>query len=645
MPVMKMEFVNIVGPLDKFDGFVLKHILNHDFEVENSLSVIENIKGLAPYGEFNRHSAIMGRLESLNKIFKAVPSEVNLDTLVDNMDGITQTAEVLADQLEEYIDRHKKRMDEKKIIVEKNKSILNRMMPMLDLDIDLSALKMKFISVRFGRMAYENYKRLNDAIKRLNVIVFFLKREDDDVWFSYYAPNTVINEVDNIFASLYFERIDLSDAIVGTPAESADKLKKEIAEAEEAMRDEIRHYEEFIENSRHQFEQIYSYIFYLHKTSEIKKYAAHTEDSFYLSGWIPKGSMNVLEGQYKRKGIAFYFEDAEHMEALKSPTVLKNPSLVKPFEFIVRTYGTPSHNEIDPTMFVAITYVLMFGLMFGDVGHGLVLAIAGAVIYFTRKLDLAGIGIMCGISSMIFGFIYGSIFGNEEILTPLYANPMNNIMNMLIAAVVFGVVVILIAMVINILNAVKAGKFKEALFDRNGIAGMVIYIGIIIFAIVMLVSGRTITSFIFIMCFFIIPIILMFLKEPLLNLMHGKKALPEKEKGTFFVEAFFEVFEALLSFLTNTLSFMRIGAFALSHAGLSLAVWSIYNLVEGRIGGAIALILGNILIIVLEGLVVGIQGMRLEYYELFSRFFKGEGREFKPMKFESRGKRKPVKVK
>ncbi len=280
----------------------------------------------------------------------------------------------------------------------------------------------------------------------------------------------------------------------------------------------------------------------------------------------------------------------------------------------------------------------MFGMMFGDVGHGLILMIVGAIIYFTKKMDIAGIGIMCGASSILFGFLYGSIFGNEEVLTPLYANPMHNIMTMFIASIIFGVVVIIIAMSINIINAVKSGKLKEILFDRNGITGMVFYFGVIIFASVMLLTGETITSYIFIIGFFILPIILMFLKEPLHNLLAGKKALPEKEKGTFFVEAFFEVFEALLSFLSNTLSFIRLGAFALSHAGLSLAVWSVYRLIDGQIGGIIALILGNILIIVLEGLVVGIQGMRLEYYELFSRFFNGEGREFRPSKISENNK-------
>ena len=638
MPVMKMQFVNIVGPLNLFEKFVLSHIINHDFEIENSLNVMENVKGLTPFGEFNRYSALMARMDSLNKIFEIIPEKIDVEKLAEEMDEIFEGAELFTSTLEEKINENRKEIDEYKAEMEKSRNILNRMMPLIDFDVDLSDLDMNFINVRFGRMAYENYRRLNDSIKKLNVIVFFLKRDGDDVWFSYYAPNAVIEEVDNIFASLYFEKIDISDSISGTPAETANVLNEKIKEMEDKIKDGNERYNDLIESSRSQFAEFYSYINYLHKTADIKRYAAHTEESFYLSGWIPAGSMNALEVQYRSQGISFYFEDPEQMETLQSPTALKNPAIVRPFEFIVKTYGTPSHDEMDPTLFVAITYVLMFGLMFGDVGHGFVLAALGLAVYLWKKIDLAGILSMCGISSIIFGFVYGSIFGNEELLKPLYRNPMRNIMTMLIASVCFGVVVILVAMIINIANAIKARRFKEILFDRNGIAGLVFYLGAIIFAVVLAVSGKAVSSFFFTMGFFIIPIILMFLKEPLHNLMTGKKFLPAKEKGTFFVEAFFELFETVLSFLSNTLSFVRIGAFALSHAGLSLAVWSVYRLIEGTAGQVIALVIGNILIIVLEGLVVGIQGLRLEYYELFSRFFKGNGREFKPTRIGKENK-------
>ncbi len=103
------------------------------------------------------------------------------------------------------------------------------------------------------------------------------------------------------------------------------------------------------------------------------------------------------------------------------------------------------------------------------------------------------------------------------------------------------------------------------------------------------------------------------------------------EKGIYFVEAGFDLFETVLSFLSSTVSFVRVGAFALSHAGLSLAVWTLVNMMKGA-GGIIVIILGNALTIGLEGLIVGIQCMRLEYYEMFGRFYAGEGSEFKPIK-------------
>ncbi len=636
MAVVKMEFVNIVGPLEMFDSFVLSHILDHDFEEENALNAIENIKGLTPFGDLNRPSDMMLRLDSLNKTYDIKPGDVDIETLIENIDGITAAADTFAGKIESRMDEHKKIVDENKAVIEKNNSIINRMIPMMNFDVDLAELDMNFINVRFGRMAYENYRRLNDSIKKLNVIVFFMKRDEDDVWLSYYAPTTVINEVDNIFASLYFEKIDLSGIDSGTPAESIHKIQAEIEKAEKVLKEENRLYDEFIESTKEKFKELYSDMFYLNKTAEIKKNAAHTEDSFYLSGWIPKGSMNVLEAQYRDRGISFYFEDAEQMERLKSPTSLKNPGIIKPFEFIVKTYGTPAANEIDPTLFVAITYVLMFGIMFGDVGHGFVLGILGLIVYIKKKSPLAGIIGMCGVSSMIFGFIFGNIFGNEKFMNPLYERPLNNITNMLILAIVFGVVSILIAMVINIINAVRRETVKEMLFDKNGLAGFIFYIGVIIFALVLAIKGKPLTSFLFIAGFFIVPVILMFLKNPLNNLMKGDKFLPDKDRGAFFAEAFFEVFEGVLSFLTNTLSFVRVGAFALSHAGLSLAVWTLYNMMEGIAGGIITLIIGNLLILVLEGLIVGIQGLRLEYYELFSRFFNGEGREFKPMKIKTK---------
>jgi len=180
----------------------------------------------------------------------------------------------------------------------------------------------------------------------------------------------------------------------------------------------------------------------------------------------------------------------------------------------------------------------------------------------------------------------------------------------------------------NIINRIKTKEYGQLLFSKNGIAGFLIYIGAIIFVLKFIITKNATMSIILIIVFFIIPMIVIFFEKQLSQkLEKGKGKLHAKNS---FVESFFELFEALLGFLSNTISFVRVGAFALNHAGLSLAVWTLYNMNDSAGGKIIVLILGNLLIIGLEGLIVGIQCLRLQYYEMFSRFFSGDGREFVP---------------
>ena len=126
-------------------------------------------------------------------------------------------------------------------------------------------------------------------------------------------------------------------------------------------------------------------------------------------------------------------------------------------------------------------------------------------------------------------------------------------------------------------------------------------------------------------------------KEPLANLVEKKKEIIPGSKGMFFVEAFFELFDVMLSYFSNTVSFVRIGAFAVSHA----AMMEVVLMLAGAEAGSpnwIVVILGNIFVTAMEGLIVAIQVLRLEYYEMFSRFYKGNGRAFQPFLKKSKNK-------
>jgi V/A-type H+-transporting ATPase subunit I len=245
-------------------------------------------------------------------------------------------------------------------------------------------------------------------------------------------------------------------------------------------------------------------------------------------------------------------------------------------------------------------------------------------------MTIAAIISLAGIFSTIFGFLYGSVFGFEDWLTPLWLSPRENVMTMLITAVGFGVFLILMAMIINIINGIKAKEWGKVFFDTNGVAGLVFYAALIT-SVVLLFTGHALPGVLVIVICFGLPLLLIFFREPLTHIIQKNKKIFPERKGMFFMENFFELFEVLLSYLTNTISFLRVGAFALSHAGMMAVVMLLAGTESGH-PNLIALILGNILVASMEGLVVGIQVLRLEYYEMFSRFYKGTGKEFKPYK-------------
>lgn len=193
-----------------------------------------------------------------------------------------------------------------------------------------------------------------------------------------------------------------------------------------------------------------------------------------------------------------------------------------------------------------------------------------------------------------------------------------------------GMALIIVAMVLNIVNGIKAHDLARIFLDKNGIPGFVFYLGGIVSVVYFYLNNKLMVSAGITAAILLIPMLLMFFKEPIENFIHKRKAIAQS-KGVFFVQTFFELFDVVLSFLSNTISFIRLSAFALNHVGLFMAVFILAEMASG-FGSVVAIIIGNILIIGLEGLIVGIQGLRLEYYELFSRFFTGNGKPYKPLK-------------
>ena len=631
MSILKMKFISIVGLKDYFDDFVFNYIVDSGIQLENALHFLESVKGLSPYADENPYNDLIRKTASLINSM-ALEKEVS-STAVFAGKTLTSASEIrrqsaeLEEELQSLINRREKISEQLNQCIHMQRQL--ELLVNLDVDID-SFFNFEFIKFRFGKIPKKSYKQLQLYVDDLEAIVIPVSQDQDFMWIIYFTPKIYGDKIDGIFSSLYFERTRISGELKGTPAEALKQLGVKSQNLEDEYKKTSDSIKSLIDNNREKALCLYYSAIRLNRISEVRKYAAHTLESFYIIGWVPEDELKALVPVLDAdERIIYIQEEPDIMKTIQPPTELRNNRLFRPFETLVRMYGLPSYNEIDPTAFVAITYFIMFGMMFGDVGQGLILLLGGLALMRLRVV-LGGVIVGAGLSSFIFGFLYGSIFGFEHWIPHLWLKPMDNINTMLIVGVSTGVVFITIAMILNITNGIKSKDLARIIFDRNGIAGFVFYWGTVLFALYFFKTQKLPFSPGIFLMIIIVPILAMFFKEPVENLLHKRKFLSHG-KGVFFIQTFFEMFDTILSFVSNTISFIRLSAFALNHAGLFMAVLILAGMTKG-FGSVVEIIIGNILIICLEGLIVGIQALRLEYYELFNRFFTGDGRPYKPLK-------------
>lgn len=631
--ISKMKFINIVGPKSSFERIVSDYILDSEIEFENPMSALKNTKGFTVNTDGNPAEEIL-------KKFIDVFDYANIDYsgVKRHHDSFTeQELENVIDVFNDKIHSLKEEAESLKSEIKHADKIIGALEHVAGSDMNLDNLcNLKYIKYRFGKLPVSGFHKLDTYLKDLPVYFAPMTTENDYVWGIYFVSEQDKENVDRIFASLYFERTHIDGGGDGTAADVVKKLSADNAERERRIAELKSQIDSTIAVQKDDLLKAYADIKYNYDLYNIRRHTTNSNNSFCLTGWVTAEEAHRLkEASVNDSECVMLIDKPETVSHIKPPTKLKNMRIFKPFEEFVRMYGVPNYNELDPTPFLAIVYTILFGIMFGDVGHGLCLAAIGVIMILMKKGGfLAKLLVPIGLSSTVFGFVYGSVFGMEgehALVKPLWFTPFENsgtMMQTLIYAVIIGVALILVCMIFNIINGAKQKDLQKIIFSQNGIAGMVFYI-MVLYVGVSAVMG---TSHPIKIAGILIGVslVMIFLQEPLGKLAAKKKDWMPKEKGGFFVEAFFETFEILLSFVTNTVSFLRVGAFALNHAGMmSVVVMFMYSL---GTGGSIAVTLfGNLLVIGLEGLIVGIQVLRLGFYEMFSRFYSGDGREFKPI--------------
>ena len=624
MSILKMEAVTIAGRIEEFDRVVSQYVIGREIHLENAFSVLGKNKRLFPYSEDNQYAVIEKSLKDILDFaeVKAKP-EVSADKDVSK-----ETMLSVISEIESKIEEGKKNVEAYQKQIEENKLSMKQLEMLLDINVDISKLfKFEFLNFRFGRMPKGSYKTLNTYLGELDAIFVKISEDESDIWGFYFMPTDFTEKVDAVFASLYFERVLLPGKIIGTPKQSYDALAKENNELTEEIEKEKKAVRGIVDGKLELLSDSYNIAKRNAGFEEIRKKAAHTREFFYVTGWMSQKDAKALEKETEDdESVILVLEDPEKITNIQTPTKLHNIRMFRPFEFFVKMYGLPAYGELDPTPILAITYILLFGIMFGDVGQSAVFAIGGFILYRLKKIDLAAIISMVGVSGTVFGFIYGSVFGNETLLENVaLIKPLEKINFMLMSAIVLGVGIILFCMVINMINAIRSKNWGKLLFSPNGLSGMLFY-GVLLAAVAVtaLIGGAKVCVPV-IVALLVLSFLAMYLQEPLSKLVAKKKNW-KPEGGIFFVESFFEMFDVLLSFMSNTISFVRVGAFAIIHVGMMMVVGVLAKSAGG--GSIIVTILGNILVMGLEGLIVGIQVLRLEYYEMFSRYFEGGGKEF-----------------
>ena len=636
--IEKMKFLSITGPKADIDRMTETYLSKYEIHLENALSELTEVASLSPFLEINPYKEALSTIDSfyeqLEDPSQISPEPMDIEKAIKTVRAVQDGFRRLEEEKSRLQSEHAEILDPLKII-----------RPFKNLNFDVSEiLNFKYIHYRFGRIEKQYLQKFEKYIYD-NLDTLFIKCGEDEmyVYGVYFVPEHQAHKVHAVYSSMHFERIFIPNEYHGTAAEAFEKLDtrhREIHKALDANKEASR---KFLQDNSTKIVSAKAALDACSSSFDIRKLAACTPgdtNTFYiLCGWMTeKDALAFQKDIQNDEKIFCLMEDQKAPATQKPPTKLRNPKLFKPFEMYVKMYGLPAYNEMDPTWFVAITYSFIFGAMFGDVGQGLVLFLGGLFLYKTKKMDLAGIISCAGVFSVFFGFMYGSFFGFEDVLKAIWLKPMNQMMDVplvgrlnavFVIAIGFGMFIILICMVFNIINSIRRGDTEKTWFDSNAVAGLVFY-GSIVLTIGLFISGKKLPAAAILVIMFGVPLLLMFLKEPLTNLVEKKSKILPEQKGMFFVQSFFELFEVLLSYLSNTLSFLRIGAFAVSHAAMMEVVLMLAGATNGGSPNWIVVVLGNIFVCAMEGLIVGIQVLRLEYYEIFSRFYAGNGREFKP---------------
>ncbi|WP_263730601.1 V-type ATPase 116kDa subunit family protein [Cellulomonas sp. SG140] len=346
-----------------------------------------------------------------------------------------------------------------------------------------------------------------------------------------------------------------------------------------------------------------------------------------LAGWAPADAVQRLAPALAAVDASVLVLPAPR--GVDPPTLLSERGPGRDFAGLVRTYATVPYRDVDPSLLAGIAYVVMFGMMFADAGHGALLLLAALAVRSRRwqRLErlapywrfLAG----AGLASTVFGVLYGEFFGPTGVVPVIWLSPLENAVTLLLVAIAVGALLLAGAYALGSVNRFREGGWRRAVYAPSGLAGASLFLGLGMLAggLYLHLTALTAAGAVVAVAALVVGYV------GLLAAAGGGAAGAS--------QAMVELVDLVVRLGSNLVSFARLAAFGLTHAALGLVVWQgatalAHRGVLGVTAAVLVFVVGNALTFALEGLVAGIQALRLEYYELFSRIFEGEGRPFRP---------------
>ncbi|MCL2229687.1 MAG: V-type ATP synthase subunit I [Treponema sp.] len=567
--------------------------------------------------------------------------------------------------IESMKDREYKASNEKQRI----KETINEVKAFSKMNVPFSDFEhLSYLTLRVGRLDPNGISQLRENMGNRAVIISL----DDDDRILAASSKKGRFALDTQLKKAQFEPVELPQKYLGIPAEILKRLIDQFFKMEKEI--------ESIKEEKAQLAKRCALELKKHIASwriamlveEIKARFTTTTNLYHFSGWTPADSSSLLvrglnEITNGRIAVRSFLPDevpAIQSGKEKVPVSMKHNAFVRGFESVVFSYGAPLYGTVDPTVLVAFFFTLMFGIMFGDAGQGFVLLLLGIIIKtggskLSKLKKYSTVLVSVGISSMIMGFLAGSVFTNEKILIgptravteALFGYPKDRILHILPLAeeggsitkllyffgftIAIGVVINSLGLIINIYNRIILKKYKTAFFSRTGLSGLLLFwYALFVVIKILFFNGQFETHDVFAL---LVPLLFILFGPAVYGIVSGEKPSQKEGVFAFVMQGFVEILETVSGYFSNTISFVRVGAFALAHAVFSFIVFYFTDKISGYGIGASFLaafifVFGNAIIIALEGLIVTIQVIRLQYYEFFNKFLLETGVEFAPFR-------------